>query len=339
MAEESGEARAASDGAAALRDVMEHRPGRNRLRRRAGNDPTGGSPLDALDDLPRREETVRAPDGTELAVLVAGHGGGTPRIVLAHCWTGDRRVWGPVARRLVSSGHEVVLYDQRGHGRSTVGTAGCTLEALGDDLALVLEHVDAKRAVLAGHSMGGMAVQSFAARHPDMVADRIAAALLASTASTPFLRGVRRRFGPSVVGRRRVDALLARPWVGPRAVRDFVGRNPQLSHLRALTETFRATPGPVRMQLLADMRVLDLTPGLEVLRRIPVTVVVGTRDRHTPPDQAMHIVSLLPHARLVVEPDAGHMLPYEAPDLLARLLAEAAAGAGLPPQDNERNSP
>ena len=86
----------------------------------------------------------------------------------------------------------------------------------------------------------------------------------------------------------------------------------------------------MRAQLLAAMTAMDLTPGLEALRGVPVTVVVGQEDRQTPLEQAMRMVSALPHARLVVEPDAGHMLPFEAPDLLARLLTEAVTGAGSP---------
>ena len=294
-------------------------------------DPTGGLPLDPLGDLPRREDRVRAPDGAELHVVVVGDEGPrqAPTIVLAHCWTGDHRVWGPVARRLVSSGHRVLLYDHRGHGRSTVGRQGCSLDVLGDDLALVLDHAEGSPVVLAGHSLGGMAVQTFAARHSDLVRRRVVAAALVSTASAGLLRGLRRRFAPAVVGHRRVTALLGRPRLGPRSVRSFVGHHRHPTHLEALTETFRATPGPVRRRLLAEMATMDLEPGLSVLRTVPVTVVVGQEDRHTPVDQSLRIVSTLPHAKLVVEPDAGHMLPFETPDLLARLLAEAAA-AGAP---------
>lgn len=291
-----------------------------------GPDPTGGFPLDPLADLAVREDRVRTDDGAELHVVTAGtRRAHAPRIVLSHCWTGDRRVWGPVARRLVAGGHEVVLYDHRGHGRSTVGRGPLTLESLADDLGVVLDHLGASPAVLAGHSMGGMVVQSFAARHPDELRRRVGAAVLASTASSPVLRGVRRRFGPAVVGHRRAAALLGRPRLGPRTVRDFVGRPRHGSHLRAVTETFRTTPGPVRSQLLQAMCAMDLSAGLAALRAIPVTVVVGEKDRHTPVRHALRITEALPHARLVVEPGAGHMLPFESPDLLARLIAQSAA--------------
>jgi pimeloyl-ACP methyl ester carboxylesterase len=287
-------------------------------------DPTGGVPLDPLADLPRREDRMRTPDGAELHVVTVGNAvPSAATIVLAHCWTGDHRVWGPVARRLASD-HRVVLYDHRGHGRSTVGSRQCTLDALGDDLALILDHAQVSHSVLAGHSMGGMAVLAFAARHPEMVRQRVAAVTLVSTSSAAVLRGLRRRLGPVVVGHPRVTALLGHSRFGPRSVRDFVGRHAHRAHLEALTETFRATPGWVRSRLLAEMCTMDLAPGLAELRTVPVTVVAGQEDRHTPVHQSLRIVSALPQARLVVAPNVGHMLPFECPDLLARLVTGAA---------------
>ena len=102
--------------------------------------------------------------------------------MLSHCWTGSRATWEPVAARLVAAGRQVVLYDQRGHGASTMGPDNPTVEQLGEDLAAVLEAVDARDAVLAGHSMGGMAIQALAVARPDVVAERVRALVLAGTA-------------------------------------------------------------------------------------------------------------------------------------------------------------
>src|SRR5690349_11783232 len=79
---------------------------------------------------------VHTDDGAVIAATVAGEG---PTVVLAHGYTNGRAVWSPVAHRLVESGHRVVLYDQRGHGESTVGADGYTVARLGSDLRAVLE--------------------------------------------------------------------------------------------------------------------------------------------------------------------------------------------------------
>ncbi len=195
-------------------------------------DPTEGSPL----CLPEGEDHVATSrDGAQLQVRVAGPADAAQTFVLAHGWTNDRRIWGPVARRLVVEGHRVVLWDHRGHGGSTAGDEGFTLEALGADLRAVLEELDLTDVVLAGHSMGGMASQAFLLEHPD-ARKRVAGLVLVSTGCA---RLSPRWFRPGerVLVRALADPVVAR-MVGSRRlglplVRVASGRRPVHSH-RAL---------------------------------------------------------------------------------------------------------
>ena len=282
------------------------------------HDPTGGEPL----FLPEGTDlVVRAADGAELATRVAGDPGGTT-FVLSHCWTGDRRVWGPVARRLVERGHQVVLYDQRGHGGSTSGTDGLTLEALAGDVLAVLEQVDARGAVLAGHSMGGMAAQAFAIEHPKALHARVRALGLVATACD---RAGVPRFATGIshwaVASPRIGRLLASQRMGPVLVRRSVGKRAVRSHLLAVRDTFAATEPETRATFLAAMGTMDFTDALAAVD-LPAVVAVGTHDHLTPPRRGRRLAAALPNARLEVIPDAGHMLPSEAPDRIAQLLLE-----------------
>ena len=64
-----------------------------------------------------RELSVTSADGARLHVET--HGEETdPAVVLIHGWTCSTRFWGAVIRELTASGHRVITYDQRGHGRS-----------------------------------------------------------------------------------------------------------------------------------------------------------------------------------------------------------------------------
>ena len=83
------------------------------------DDPCGVEGLALPEGGERR--TITTNDGAELAAFVAGPADG-PVVVLPHCWMGGMAMWGAVARRLVASGHRVALYDQRGHGESTLGS-------------------------------------------------------------------------------------------------------------------------------------------------------------------------------------------------------------------------
>jgi non-heme chloroperoxidase len=266
--------------------------------------------------------TVTTSDGASLAVLDAGSG---PVVVMAHGWTETSGVWSGVARRLVESGHRVVLYDQRGHGRSTVGDDGITIERLGLDLRDLVVGLDLHDAVLTGHSMGGMTIMALVAMAPEVVGDRAAALVLVSTAAAGVGRVPRLN---AVIGRALGATMSTRLFAGragPHLVRGSVGRRPQHAHLAATAAMWAETPGTTRADAFLAMAVMDLREHLAGVRT-PVTVVVGSRDQLTPPRLAREIVGRIPDAALVVVPDAGHQLPFEAPDLLASIIVDAAAG-------------
>lgn len=112
-----------------------------------------------------RELTAVSADGTLLHVEV--HGPETaPAVVLAHGWTCSTAFWAAQIRDLAAD-HRVIAYDQRGHGR-TLPSQACSTDALADDLEAVLAATLApgEKAVIAGHSMGGMTVLAAAARGP-----------------------------------------------------------------------------------------------------------------------------------------------------------------------------
>ena len=54
----------------------------------------------------------------------------------------------------------------------------------------------------------------------------------------------------------------------------------------------------------------------------PTLVVVGADDDETPPSYAQAIADLIPGARLVVIPGAGHLLNLEAPEALNAAIAD-----------------
>jgi non-heme chloroperoxidase len=282
----------------------------------AAHDPTGGEPLRETEG---NEQRVITPDGTELAVLVAGPADGRT-FVLSHCWTGDRRIWGPVARRLVDRGHRVVLYHQRGHATSTVGRDGLTLAALGEDLRAVLEAVDARDAVLAGHSMGGMAIQAFATEHPDALHDRVRGIALVATSSGDLRQGkLAEKLASLVLASTGVNRAFASRRLAPILVRGSVGRVASLPVLEAVVETFAATPPATRAGFFAALMAMDFEDALAKVD-VPVVVVSGTRDTLTPPSHSRRMVEALPEARLRVIRHAGHMLPCEVPDELTDVL-------------------
>ncbi|MBV8691661.1 MAG: alpha/beta fold hydrolase [Actinobacteria bacterium] len=261
---------------------------------------------------------VHTDDGAVIAATVAGEG---PTVVLAHGYTNGRAVWSPVAHRLIESGRQVVLYDQRGHGESTVGSDGYTINRLGSDLKAVLEAADVRDAILVGHSMGGMTIQAFAATHPDVLAERVKGVVLVSTTSHG-LADPRMKRAPAILGGKQIDRVLRSPG-GHALMRGVVGRNVRKGHLVLARDLFLATPPETRVGFFNAMQEMDLREGLPGIN-VPVTVLVGTRDRLTPLAMGQALADAL-HVELVTFPDAGHMLPLEHPDEVAKIISEHAA--------------
>jgi pimeloyl-ACP methyl ester carboxylesterase len=86
----------------------------------------------------RRTDFVRSADGTRINVEEYGPQG-APTVVLIHGWTCRTLFWAPLIHELGGE-FRVVVYDQRGHGRSeTPGSGGYGTEALADDLTAVLD--------------------------------------------------------------------------------------------------------------------------------------------------------------------------------------------------------
>jgi pimeloyl-ACP methyl ester carboxylesterase len=271
---------------------------------------------------------VETPDGAELAVWdLAGEGPDAPVVVLPHCWGCSHEIWLPVARRLRDQGYRVVLYDQRGHGGSTRGTAPLAIETLAEDLACVLEARDVSNAVLAGHSMGGMTIMSLAAHRPEVMKERVRAAVLVATSA----RDPRGESFPQAA--RVASTFIASPIVtramrsanGHRFVRGAFGADPVHSHILLTRDLFAGCDPSVRGGWLAAMTSMNLLEGIASME-VPTTVMVGSRDTLTVPARAQVIASTVPGARLITLEGRGHMLPLEDPDAVTDEIVRAVKG-------------
>ncbi|HEX8166338.1 MAG TPA: alpha/beta hydrolase [Beijerinckiaceae bacterium] len=111
--------------------------------------------------------TVRLPDGAELAVFTDGDG---PDLLLVTGLGGTAAFWDPVVAPLRKR-FRVIRFDQRGIAGSTRGTASVDIDRLAHDSFAVLEHAGSGgKALLLGHSTGGVILQSMALADPSRIA-------------------------------------------------------------------------------------------------------------------------------------------------------------------------
>lgn len=286
----------------------------------------------ALADPPNtRTSTIRGRDGSRLYIRECGSETAQP-IVLLHGVTLQGSIWSSQLRDL-SDEFRVVALDWRGHGRSTPGRSGFGLGLLAADLLTVLETLDLRRAVLVGHSMGGMAIMHLCANHSGAVAERVAGLVFQSTAASDVASGpgtaplkLLRMFAerrPAAAGRL-ANAPADLGYVGARI---GFGKNPSpvwVEQTRLLLDAME--PAPLAKSVLA---LLDHDER-ESLRAVstPSLVLVGANDVVTPPSQAHDIARRIVDAELRTFPGAGHTLMLERSAELAETLRHFARRVG-----------
>ncbi|MFD3551372.1 alpha/beta fold hydrolase [Streptomyces goshikiensis] len=268
----------------------------------------------------RRELVAASADGSRLHVEVHGDED-APAVVLAHGWTCSTAFWAAQIRELATD-HRVIAYDQRGHGRSPAARTHSTT-ALADDLVAVLGAALApgERAVLAGHSMGGMTIMAAAGR-PEFT-EHAAAALLCSTGSSQLV--AQALVVPLRAGRARTRitgaVLGSRAPLGPvtpiaRTVLKYATMGPGSApdRVEACARIVHACPTGVRRAWSEVLAGLDLDANLAALT-VPTAVIGGTSDRLTPVAHARALAAALPHCVGLTElTGMGHMTPIEAPE-------------------------
>ena len=286
-----------------------------------------------------RPVEVISRDGTRLHTEVFGDAP-SPTLVLLHGWTEELHIWHPQIVELAAD-HRLVAVDLRGHGLS--GGGEFSTEALADDLSAVLAACvpAGERAVVAGHSMGAMAIVAWAQRHPAEV-ERVAGAVLISTGIgdliaeselIPIPRALvraRHLVGPMML----TTAPVAAGWLGPvqRRAIQYVALGPdatpaQVAFCHDVVFSCRRDTWAGWGRVLARLDLTEAVPSL----RTPTLVMAGDRDRLTPPAHARRLHGQLPRpAGLVVLEGAGHMLPVERADAVNTALREFAnAHAGV----------
>jgi pimeloyl-ACP methyl ester carboxylesterase len=281
---------------------------------------------------------VRSGDGTRLHAEVFGPDDGYP-IVLSHGITCALRVWLHQIADL-SVDHRVIAFDHRGHGRSEVPRRdGYSLDHLAGDLNAVLDATlrPGERAVIAGHSMGGITISAWSDRYRDIVPDRADAVALINTTTGDLLQELRLLQVPGVLAATRVRVAeqviraigsLSVPhgaqWTSRRFVAALaVGSEADPSVADFVYELFMGTAPVARggcARMLADALGSEYLPldGLTV----PALVIGSQKDRLLPIGQSRKIADAVPDLAGLVELPGGHCAILERPDEVNQLLRE-----------------
>ena len=327
-------------------------------RTRVGPDEFEAEGLTVPDDV--THQVIEVDDGGRIHVLERGRG---PALVLLHGFMLSGAVWAHQLRDLAET-HRVIAIELRGHGRSVPGSSDFAVAAHGDgsesvdsgahtgaaqqgapairrmamDVAQVLDRLEVERAVVVGHSMGGMVALQLAHDLPaGELHRRVSGLVLVSTTAGPFsrlpgYRGAVRLAGPTSaralgladrVGVRLAPSQDLRWWL----TRVALGPDAPPVQVRFVESLHMATPPGTLSDLLPSLAAFDVSRWLGSMD-LPVLVLVGSHDHLTPPRHAWRTAGALPHAEVVELPRCGHMPMLERRREFGRLVDEFAAKVG-----------
>jgi len=251
-------------------------------------------------------------NGIALEVMQRGREKGYA-LVFLHYFGGSSRSWSAVVDRLQAE-YRCIAPDLRGFGQSDAPDTGYALSDYADDVAHLICRLDLAHYALVGHSMGGKVALALAARHPPGLE---ALVLVAPSPPTPepIEQAERERLIAS-----HGDHAAARD-----SARRITTLPPDDAMLDLVADDAVRTS---RQAWLAWLECGSLEDISSVMSDVagPVLVVAGGSDLQIPAELLeREVVRPIAGARMVCVPDAGHLLPIEAPTAVAGLIRAQAA--------------
>lgn len=266
-------------------------------------------PMEVLRDEPHGDESVIArPDGTLLRTISAGEG---PTVVLAHGYGVTAHEWNLIWDPLIERGYRMIAFDQRGHGRSTLGADGASSGAMAADYAAVLEYYDVRHGILVGHSMGGFVAIRAVLDHPD-VAQRLRGLVLVATWAGRLHDGAPLNWLQAPMLRLGIPQWLTRTTIGGTLFcATQMGPKPSPAMITVFRELFARQHHRALLPIVRAFMREDRYPRLGEID-VPTVVLVGDADRTTPVSHAQRLAAGIPNATLITIANAGHCLNWEA---------------------------
>ncbi len=274
--------------------------------------------------------------------------GSGEHLVLIHGLGANLSFWYFGAARLLAQTRSLLMYDLRGHGRSSMPREGYDLQQMVRDLIALLDFLNIDRADFAGHSFGGRVAMTFAALHPERVRNLIVADTQLRALQPPVRLS---EWGHWEQWKVELES---------QGLRDLPTNNSIISHglLVKLSQAHGniANDGRKRISLRtrdmgekglerwqelmahtsADREFDDksfLAPATLKTISTPTLLAFGKFSHCLP--TADRLLDYLPNARLIVIPGAGHFFPIVKPRFFARVIEafltrQETVGAPLP---------
>lgn len=284
-----------------------------------------------------RHLRVTTDDGVDLAVSDLGPRRPQHTVVFLHGLCLNSTSWAPEIDRIVrryGPAVRVISYDHRGHGSSAKAPLSTyNIDQLAEDFAAVLSALEVTGPLtVVGHSMGGMTALAYLSRPAtQQPADPTGLVLVATAAGKLAQRGLGRLLTtPGTVALAQLvthtPEHMLRGLINPLCATLVRVRNhvPTATFAAVALAALTTTPAATAIGFLPTLRTYDLYPNLHAIRARTV-IVSGGMDALTPQAHARDLAAAIPGALHLTVPDAGHMLPQQAPEVIDQAIRDVMA--------------
>jgi pimeloyl-ACP methyl ester carboxylesterase len=233
-------------------------------------------------------------------------------------YSGSMDAWEPAFVDALARSHQVFIFDNAGIGQTAPLPGTLTIDAMAGQTAALISALGLHRPAVLGWSMGGMIAQALAVEHPEDVGRLILCATLPgnSHATAPSSAAAAALANP---GASNLSALLGLmfPPGHLAAEKAFIAGITTYPHLYLAPAAVDAAQLSAIVAWLAGSdpagrRISSIS--------VPTLVADGADDELVPEANDEELAKVIPHASLVIYPDAGHgFLFQDAPQVVARI--------------------
>jgi 3-oxoadipate enol-lactonase len=225
----------------------------------------------------------------------------------------DRHFWSYHARSL-SDRFRVLSFDPWGHGDSPPPPEACGFADIVAGLVQLWDTLGVERSSLVGLGFGGSVSLATALDYPDRVGQIVACCCRARQPDDRRDFWRERSAKAAAIGMDRIADITVDRWLDE----DFRKRHPDVDlQLRAMFK--RTTLAGYQAYVRAFIE-MDFTDRLAKLT-LPTLLIAAEHDHGGGPVENMRaMAAAIPSARLEIIPGAGHIVNFEAPDMLLDLL-------------------
>ena len=248
----------------------------------------------------------------------AAAGVGSKTVLFLHGIGGNRESFAGELPRLAQS-CRALAWDMPGYGPSPP-IAPLTFEALAHAVVAVLDAERAEKAVLVGHSLGGMIAQETAARFPQRVSGLV---LFATSAA---FGGKDDNFKNEFLAQRLapLEAGKTMPEIAGELTKGLFGPNPPEAARRRAIASMGAIPAASYRAALECIVTFNRTDDLARIA-CPALVLAAEHDRLAPPKTMERMAQRIPGASYRCIAGAGHLANFEQPAAFETVLDEFLA--------------